>query len=256
MTSKPLEGKTILVTRAKEQAQQLTHLLKEQGGTVIEVPLIAFKPVSSNEMKSVIHTLEDYQWLVFTSANGVRFFMEEVKRLEKSIPPHSIKIAVVGTKTNEVLKHYHLEADLIPEDFVAEGLIQALAGQIKRGDRILIARGNLGRKILVEQLTELGAYVHDLPVYETVVPEDAQDELISVLNTRQVDYVTFTSSSTVDHFSEIVRGSQCKTDFKVACIGPIATRTAMKNGLTVDLTPHTYTIDHLVEQIINDAKGV
>ncbi|GAE34929.1 uroporphyrinogen-III synthase [Halalkalibacter akibai] len=253
MTDRPLASKIILVTRAKEQAQDLTKLVEAKGGTTIEVPLIAFQSLQTPEIKTAIHTINDYQWLIFTSSNGVRFFMEQYELLQQTwkLPKH-LKIAVVGQKTERTLAKYHLQADLCPDEFVAEGLIEELKGQIRNNERVLIARGNLGRDILVQQLSRIGAQVDDVTVYKTVVPE-AANQLEQVLN-HSIDYITFTSSSTVHHFMQIIRQANIQIQAKIACIGPIAAKTVQDYGLTVDVMPTTYTIDHLVEEIIADTK--
>ncbi|WP_332689549.1 uroporphyrinogen-III synthase [Halalkalibacter lacteus] len=258
MSGGPLAGKTILVTRAKEQANDLSQLIKEQGGNAVEVPLIAFESSFSKEIGQAIRQLKDYEWLLFTSANGVRFFIDHYKTVQRNEGFPAIKIAVVGTKTEEALKSYHLRADLLPKDFVAEGLIEALSPKVKKGDRVLVARGNLGRVELIQELTQLGALVEDLPVYETIHPKTATKELEAVLNNKvKIDYVTFTSSSQVHHFMNVLLdlGKELsEVGAKIACIGPIAARTARNYGLRVEIIPHTYTIEHLVEQIILDSK--
>ncbi|MFC0469439.1 uroporphyrinogen-III synthase [Halalkalibacter kiskunsagensis] len=258
MSSGPLAGKTILVTRAKEQANDLSQLIKNQGGSAVEVPLIAFQPINSKEVGQAIHHLQDYDWLIFTSVNGVHFFMNHYKTLQYDTRFPTIQIAVVGTKTEEALMSYHLSADLVPKDFVAEGLVAALSQTLKKGDRVLVARGNLGRVELIQEATKLGAFVDDLSVYETVYPKRATKQLQSALRCHaKIDYVTFTSSSQVHHYMNAlkeIRIDPKEVGAKIACIGPIAARTAKKYDLPVEIIPHTYTIEHLVEQIILDSK--
>jgi uroporphyrinogen-III synthase len=258
MSNGPLAGKTILVTRAKEQANDLSQLIKDKGGNAVVVPLIAFKPSYSNEIGQAICHLQDYQWLLFTSANGVRFFMDHYQATKQHELFPAVKIAVVGTKTEEALNNYHLKADLLPNDFVAEGLIEVLSQKVKKGDRILVARGNLGRLDLIQKLTQLGALVVDLPVYKTIHPKSATIKMQSVLkNEKTIDYITFTSSSQVHHFMNVLKELHIESTeiaAKIACIGPIAAQTAVKYGLSVEIIPHTYTIEHLVEQIILDSK--
>ncbi|MFC0557827.1 uroporphyrinogen-III synthase [Halalkalibacter alkalisediminis] len=255
MSTNPLAGKTVLVTRAKEQAQDLSLLIAKQGGTAIEVPLIAFKAVSSKELETAIHNVRTYQWLIFTSANGVRYFIKELQRYQYDLKQLPLKIAVVGTKTEQMLECYDVKADLLPVDFVAEGLVEALSGQVKKGDRVLVARGNLGRIELITGLTALGAMVDDVSVYRTIHPPEAKDQLEAVLaSLKSTDYITFTSSSTVHHFIKIIQAKGMDVKAKIACIGPIAARTAKKYGLTVTLMPSTYTIEHLVDQLILDSK--
>ncbi len=255
----PLADKKVLVTRAKEQAHALSALIRRQGGTAIEVPLLAFQPPSETQLLDhSIEQLADYQWLIFTSANGVRFFMERYKMINLAEGKLPVSIAVVGEKTEAVLEQYHIKADLLPKDYVAEGLIEALTGIVNSGDRILLARGNLGRSILNEELEKMGAFVDDLTVYETVCPESAKAHLQKVIqSSNNLDYVTFTSSSTVRHYVNILKQlhvEEIRFHPKIACIGPIAAKTAIEHGLTVDIIPPTYTIEALVEQLVYDTK--
>lgn len=259
MTRFPLAGKTVLVTRAKEQALALSKLIRRQGGEAIEIPLLAFQPSTDTEkLDWAIKDIANYQWLIFTSANGVRFFMERYNMIHQNELKLPVSIAVVGKKTEAALTHYQIKADLIPTDYVAEGLVDALAGIVSSGDRILLARGNLGRKVLNDELVRLGALVDDITVYETVCPKSAKADLQKILLAQtQIDYVTFTSSSTVSHYVEILEQLQSdgiQFQPKIACIGPIAARTAKDFGLTVDIIPPTYTIEALVEQLVFDTK--
>ncbi|MCL7748085.1 uroporphyrinogen-III synthase [Halalkalibacter alkaliphilus] len=259
MKSGPLAGKTVLVTRAKEQAHDLSRLIERQGGEAIEVPLIEFQSTNFHQVQKVLNELQDYQWLIFTSTNGVRFFMEQVQTMEQKLNFTSLKIAVVGEKTEEMLERFGLKATVIPKEYVAEGLVEALMGKVKKGERVIVARGNLGRVDLVHQLSQMGAMVTDLFVYETVCPIKAKEQLHRVLQVhKQLDYITFTSSSTVRHYIKLfklLKHEQKDTHPTVACIGPIAARTAVNNGLNVTIVPHTYTIEHLVEQIVIHSRG-
>ncbi|MDT8859500.1 uroporphyrinogen-III synthase [Alkalihalobacillus sp. MEB130] len=258
MKKGPLAGKTILVTRAKEQAKELSDQIKQQGGIPIEVPLIAFQSIYRDQVRYAINHILEYDWIIFTSVNGVRFFMNQFQRNHQVDVLSSLKIAVVGTKTEQYLTKWGLRANIIPDEYVAEGLIDSLKGNIKEGDKVLIARGNLGRAKLRLQLEELGASVLDVAVYETVCPIEAKQQLESVYQTiGKLDYVTFTSSSTVTHYIQILIDLKREIDNSnstVACIGPIAALTATKFGLRVDIVPHTYTIDHLVKEIVRHSK--
>ncbi|MET3507126.1 uroporphyrinogen-III synthase [Halalkalibacter oceani] len=259
MTELPLAGKRILVTRAKEQAEALSALIRRHGGTAIEVPLIAFQaPADGARSEAVLKQLDSYKWLVFTSANGVRFFFERLRELRLTGQSLPVNIAAVGSKTEAALSRYGLRADLIPESFVAEGLLEALSPKVERGDRLLLARGNLGRSLLPNELTKLGVQVEELIVYETVCPPSAKAELRAALEHTTLDYVTFTSSSTVSHYAELLKELEAEgvtASAKIACIGPIAARTARHYRLSVDLMPAKYTIEALVEQLVLHTKG-
>ncbi|GAE27319.1 uroporphyrinogen-III methyltransferase [Halalkalibacter wakoensis JCM 9140] len=256
MRSGPLAGKTILVTRAKEQAKEVTQLIEKQGGTTIEIPLIAFQSTINKKEADVLQHIGDYQWLIFTSSNGVRFFMDYYIQHGDRDLLKKINIAVVGTKTEETLNKYQLAANIIPQEFVAEGLIEALKGQIKKDDKVLVARGNLGRMRLINELTKLGAVVTDLTVYETFLPKKSSYDLLDVLKTENIDYVTFTSSSTVHNYIKSIEpvGIKSRNHPIIACIGPIAAKTAESYGLKVEIVPRTYTIEHFIKEIVRHSK--
>ncbi|MCM3759752.1 uroporphyrinogen-III synthase [Alkalihalobacillus oceani] len=259
MTELPLAGKRILVTRAKEQAEALSSLIRRYGGTAVEVPLIAFQaPVDDARSEAMLNALDSYEWLVFTSANGVRFFIERLRELPLTGQSLPVRIAAVGTKTEEALIRYGLRADLIPESFVAEGLLEALSTKVKKGNRLLLVRGNLGRSLLPKELTELGVQVEELIVYETVCPPEAKAELRAALKRTPVDYATFTSSSTVSHYAKLLKELEAEgvnPTAKIVCIGPISARTARQCRLSVDLMPAQYTIEAMVEQLVLHTKG-
>lgn len=255
MSNLPLANKTILVTRAKEQAKELSDLIEDKGGTAIEVPLLSFEATTDTEqVKRAIHTINDFEWLVFTSANGVRLFMEQYSKRFRHKP--CCRIAVVGEKTEMALNDFGLHADLVPKNYVAEALVEDLKGKIRKGDRILVARGNLGRPILIDELQAAGAEVTDLTVYKTVRDEQAYSALWQAFEDHKIDYVTFTSSSTVKHFVAAVDKLQLQKHHPtIACIGPIAEETATRLGLTVDVVPNVYTIEGLIDEIISHVKG-
>ncbi len=254
-----LVGKTVLVTRAKEQARELSGLIEREGGRAVEVPLIAFEAVEdTGELDEALRNLAHYKWLLFTSVNGVHFFMKRFNQLYHKRPKLPVSIAVVGEKTEAVLLSYGLKTDLLPDDYTAEGMVDALTGRIKAGDRILLVRGNRGRHVLNEAVKKMGALLHDLTVYRTIFPETAKEQLRALLQGDiMIDYVTFTSSSTVSHYTSILRELSEETGNlqqpKIACIGPIAAKTAKELGLSVHIVPETYTIEALVQQLAIDS---
>ncbi|KHF40966.1 uroporphyrinogen-III synthase [Halalkalibacter okhensis] len=259
MRNGPLAGKTVLVTRAKDQAQDLSRLIERHGGVAIEVPLIEFQSTNHQHVQRTVSNLQNYQWLIFTSTNGVRFFMQQLQDVKQAFDFTAINIAVVGEKTKQTLESFGLKATIVPKEYVAEGLVEALRGHIKKGERVIVARGNLGRLDLIHQLSQMGAIVTDLFVYETVCPKLAKEQLHRALIVhKKLDYITFTSSSTVMHYIKLhnqLKYEQREFQSTIACIGPIAAHTAVKNGLNVTIVPPIYTIEHLVEQIVIHSRG-
>ncbi|WP_088103727.1 uroporphyrinogen-III synthase [Halalkalibacter urbisdiaboli] len=253
MSHSSLAGKHILVTRAKEQAKVLSQAIRNTGGIPIEVPLLAFQPSKQQDsLQKKVDCIQQYDWLVFTSANGVRFFME-VFNQEGATQQKLPRIAVVGTKTANVLRKYGLNAEVFPNEFVAESLAKELKHYAKKGERILIVRGNLGREILAHELEQFGLIVSDVIVYETVLPNSAYESMSQLLQSQtQLDVVTFTSSSTVSHFVKLIDELGIRHQLNttaVACIGPITAKTAQELGLNVDIIPNSYTVEGLVEAI-------
>ncbi|WP_226656486.1 uroporphyrinogen-III synthase [Pseudalkalibacillus hwajinpoensis] len=241
--SSPLSGKRVMVTRAREQAATFTKLIEEREGISIEIPLISFEP-----RKQLLHSLRlsEYSWVLFTSANGVRFFLNQVKL------PKGVKIGAVGSKTAKALKRYGIQIDLMPDDFVAEGLVAALAKQATPDEKILLPRGNLGRAVLPGQLSELGYEVTDLPIYDTVIPFESKAALIEVVENRACDVITFTSSSTVHHFVQLLGANNLKDQLKgitIVVIGPITEKTLRSYGIVPQVVPEQYTIEGMLESL-------
>lgn len=238
-----LSGKRVLVTRAREQAATFSRLIEERGGLSVEIPLIAFEP-RTEVLKNI--EIEEFGWVVFTSSNGVRFFFEETSL------PSSIKVAAVGSKTARELKHHNVTIDLLPDDYTAEGLASALSENVDRGQSLLLPRGNLSRKILPEKLTEMGFTVRDLTIYDTIIPYDSGRALRELVNKKDIDVITFTSSSTVHHFVELLKVEDLKTTLNgvtIGVIGPITEKTLLSYGLKPDVVPEKYTIEGLLKSL-------
>ncbi|MDQ0481409.1 uroporphyrinogen-III synthase [Guptibacillus hwajinpoensis] len=239
----PLSGKRVLVTRAREQAAAFTKLINERGGLSVEIPLISFEP-RNDILKSI--EVEKYHWILFTSANGVRFFFQH------STLPKNSKVGAVGTKTAKVLEKYGVQIDLLPEDFIAEGLVAAMSRYTFTGEKILLPRGNLGRDELPEQLSELGYDVTDLPIYNTVIPQGSGEALEKVADEQALDVITFTSSSTVHHFMQLLEAKNLKDRFKgitIVVIGPITAETLLSYGFHPHVVPEKYTIEGMLESL-------
>jgi uroporphyrinogen-III synthase len=248
MASGPLSGKTVLVTREKEQAKAFSEKLREAGAIPIEIPLIAISPSSHREeIERCARQLSDYDWLIFTSANGVRFFFPFVKK--KALLP---KVAVVGKKTAAALKAHGVSPAVVPDEFVAEGVIEALKPLVKPHDRVLLVKGNLARTVLRDALIDMGADVTDLIVYKTSMNEAGKEQLLCLLREKKLDVITFTSSSTVQSFMRMVEGEDTASlldGCAIACIGPITKEMAEKAGLSVHICPNEYTIDAMIKEM-------
>ncbi|WP_236611067.1 uroporphyrinogen-III synthase [Halalkalibacterium ligniniphilum] len=251
-----MSGKRVLVTRAKEQAKSLSVLIKNEGGIPIEIPLIAFqRPRNKEAFQHIERELETYDWIIFTSANGVRFFLESLQEQQiRSLP----KVAVVGRKTEKALKGYGITPSLIPDKFVAESLADALLAEVSDGQRLLFARGNLSRPFLPRVFEERGFAVTELTVYETIIPKEAEHTLLDALQNESIDIFTFTSSSTVKHFHSLLANqswSEWTKSAVFAYIGPIAANTAKEKGLPIHVVADPYTSEGLIDALSSYLKG-
>lgn len=248
----PLFGRTVLVTRARSQASKLTARLEQLGARVIEAPAIRLEaPVDHYEaLDQSIARLSDYQWLIFTSANGVEHFFNRLLAAGKDARALGYaKIAAIGTATAEKLRQYGLTADIVPQEFRAEGIIEALKGQLPAHVRILLPRAQEAREILPDKLREMGALVDVVAAYRTVCGEVDSEALKKDLLAGAINLITFTSSSTVTNLVQILGSAEPILPVKTACIGPITADTARQNGIEPDITADTYTIDGMIEAI-------
>lgn len=201
----PLQGKCILVTRSPSQSQEFSQSLRNLGAEVVEMPTLVITPPDSwAELDQAIAHLEQYDWLILTSVNGVESFFARLAHGNKNHTHLShLKIAVVGEKTGQSLNQYGITPDLIPKDFIADSLLASFQAQklIAPSTKILFPRVQSGgREILVEELSKLGATVHAVPAYESRCPERIEAIALECLQSRKVDFITFTSSKTVRHF--------------------------------------------------------
>jgi len=253
MNTRPLTGITVLVTRGKDQAKEFSEKLSKLGAVPLETPLISFSlPETIEPAKQAIKEIHKYDWLIFTSKNGVDFFFQ---LLEEPIKMEDLpKIAVVGKKTAKALERIGIEPALVPEKFVAEGLIEELKPLVAPYERVLLVKGNLARPILKQSLEEIGACVTDAVVYETKLNSEGKQETIDLLIKGKIDVITFTSPSTVQGFMKILEGLDWHQLLKhsvIACIGPITKQAAEREGLQVQICPENYTIDDMIEAIVN-----
>lgn len=257
--AKPLFGKTIVVTRARHQASSLSEKLEELGACVVECPLIEIvPPTDPRALTDAVEGIERYRWIVFTSANGVDAFFAEAEAHGKDARLLAGKeIAVIGSGTEAALARFGITQVAVPESFCAEGLAALIADRIVPGERVLLARAETARDVLVRVLEERGAEVDDVAAYATRKAAGCSEALDAALRDNAVDAVTFTSSSTVLNFVECLRGQTSRiAGAALYSIGPITTQTMRDAGLEPRGQAHTYTIDGLVETMRESLEGV
>lgn len=254
LKNKPLFGKKILVTRTREQASYLSQRIEELGGEAIEFPTIQIdKPDTYDEIDRALGELEKYRWVIFTSTNGVAAFFDRMKKLNFDIRLlHGAKLCAIGPATAKALQDMGFTIEYIPEEYRAEGMIDGLRDKIQPGDCILLPRADIAREVLIEELEAMGANVDNIHAYRTVVPEQSQSKLVELLKEGEIHTITFTSSSTVRNFIQILGEENRKllSGIKLAAIGPITESTAREMGLHIDIQAEEYTIDGLVKAMV------
>ncbi|MBS3973328.1 MAG: uroporphyrinogen-III synthase [Actinobacteria bacterium] len=255
----PLEGLTIVVTRARKQARELIGLLELSGALVLEFPVIkTVEPEDWSSADAAIRDLATYEWVVFTSANSVKSFIARMELLGVRIESlTALRVAAVGTSTARHLASHGVAIDLLPDDFVAEGLIERFEKVgIGQGTRILLPRALHAREILPETLREWGATVDVVPVYRTVLGEGNHDTLAS-MEAGEVDVITFTSPSTVDNFLQLVASTGARDvlgKVAIAAIGPVTSEAIRAHGRAVDIEAAPHTVTGLVRAIARWAQ--
>jgi uroporphyrinogen III methyltransferase / synthase len=252
---RPLFGKRILVTRARDQAVEFTELLKLYGADPVEFPTIEVVPPESwDALDEGIRRIEEYDWLIFTSVNGVVYFLERLRAGGKDIRAlRGIKLCAIGPRTAQEIERMGVRVDLIPDEYVAEALIEQMGRQELKGRRILIPRAAVARDILPEALARMGARVDVVPAYRTIRPTRDVDWVKNVLQARQISVITFTSSSTARNFVDMFGPDEARRLLQgvaVACIGPITARTVEDYGLAVQILPKDSTIPSLAQAIV------
>ena len=245
----PLFGQRVVVTRAAGQAEALSERLRALGAQALELPTIEIRPLDDySALDLAIAKLATYDWLIFTSANGVRFFLERLDRSRHDLRAVRGQIAAIGPATRAALETVHLKVDCIGKEFVAESLVEALAGYELTGRRVLLARAAAARDVLPRALAARGGVVDVVPAYCTVTPESLAARAAEVLAQRP-DWITFTSSSTIENLAKAA-GAEALAGVRVASIGPVTSATAKKFGIPVAAEASSYTIDGLIAAII------
>jgi uroporphyrinogen-III synthase len=250
--SLPLLDKTVLIPRGEHQAKPFSQLVERYGGIPIEIPLIAFRPIEKNQrLHDFLIALDTYDWIIFTSNVTVETFFSFFK--EDGVGEAFPKIAVIGKKTAEVLMERGLSPAFVPSSYVAEAFVEEFIPFIDKGSKILLPKGNLAREYIARSLTEVGAQVDEVVIYETYMPEDSRVKLAGMLSVGRLDILTFTSPSTVDHLMEVVKEYGLEEQLKecmIGCIGPITEKKLRAYGLTVHASPKVYTVKDMINSTI------
>lgn len=252
--NKPFFGKRVLVTRTREQASRLSETIHALGGEPVEYPTISIaEPDDYATMDRAIQEIESFDWIIFTSVNGVVSFFKRLRHHRQDVRSlHRARLCAIGPKTREALENYGLLVETVPGEYRAEEIVRELQDKIASGDRVLLPRAAIARKVLPEALTAMGAVVTEIPAYRTLTGGGASGQITDMLQRKEIQVITFTSSSTVQNFVKILdvpNLSALLEGITVACIGPITADTARDLGVKVDVVAGEYTIEGLVKSI-------
>ncbi len=257
--NRPLFGKRIVVTRSRSQASKLVQILDAKGAMCHEIPTIAIAAPSDDfaGLDLGIAQIESYDWLVLTSQNGVQCFFDRLFAKGKDVRAlGKAKVACIGPVTAKALQAYGLRADCVPSDYKAEDLLAEMKKSLKPGEKIFIPRAKEARGILPEGLRAAGAFVDVAEAYRTEADTAHRAALLDLLEKREVDIITFTSSSTVRNLMTLIRGKETLlSGVTLACIGPITADTCREYGFAPAIISDVYTIDGLVEAIETYCHG-
>ncbi len=252
--NRPLFGRRVLITRTRDQASLLAARLSEEGALPVELPTIEItEMVDGKKFDAAVEKLLRgyFDWIVFTSENGAAIFFDHLWSRELDARALNAGVAAIGSQTAKTLFLFGVLADLVPEEYVAEGLLRAFEEQFDlKGQKVLLARAKGARDALLDGLRKQGAIVEELRLYEATIPKQVSAEALELVRDGRIDIVTFTSSSTVRNLLEMLNGDmESLKKSVIACIGPVTAKTAKELGLRVDVTASEYTVEGLVAAI-------
>ena len=244
----PLFGRRIVVTRAKDQADSLSTPLRQLGAEVVELPTIEIRPASDyGPLDAAIARLSEYAWLIFTSVNGVKYFLDRLDAATADLRSIRGRLCAIGPATRDALQRFHLKVDVMADEYVAEGLLRSLEHFDLKGARVLIARAAVARDILPDELRKRGAEVDVVEAYRTGVPGDLAGRAAIVLR-EKADWITFTSSSTATNLIAAT-GSTGLGGARIASIGPVTSATLRDLGVTVAVEAAPHTVPGVIDAI-------
>jgi len=264
-SAKPLTGIRVLVGRARHQASALSSELRRLGATVLEIPFIEIRqPRSFKPLDAALKNLDEYDWLILTSVNGVEAMGQRMEKLkldfnllrsgqgDRTGSARKLSIAAIGPATKKAIEQRGIKVDVVPKEYVAESVVRSLRRRVK-GKRVLLVRAKVARDVIPRELRKAGALLDVIEAYETVVPASSRTRLQAVLKSakKRPHLVTFTSSSTVRNFVALV-GARKKSlaGIRLASIGPVTSSTLRELGLEVGVEATEFTIPGLIEAIV------
>ena len=260
-----LAGKTVVITRARAQAGEFVTELESYGADVVVCPTIQIKPLEDYaRLDEAIEHLYGYDWLIFTSVNGVDHFFERLSQQQRDAHElDEIKVCAIGDATAERLQSFQVHVDVVPAEFKAEGVYAALVSFVGgeeslRGVNNLIPRASVARDFLPKALDQAGARVDVVPAYSTLLPDNLDKGHVAAMLSGNADCIAFTSSSTVRNLASLFDTQDLSVplaDVVVACIGDVTTNTANEYGLTVEIQPQEFTIPSLAQAIAEYFRG-
>jgi uroporphyrinogen-III synthase len=287
-TTQALAGIRVLVGRARHQAGALSSELQKLGATVVEIPFIEIRaPRSFKPLDTALKNLDTYDWLILTSVNGVEAMSQRMEKLDlpqsfqsrggqdreghdfsraakaekknaaSAAESRKLRVAAIGPATKKAIEQRGIQVDVVPKEYVAESVVRSLKNKVK-GKRVLLVRAKVARDVIPNELRKAGAHVDVVEAYETVVPQSSRTSLRAALKNpaKRPHVVTFTSSSTVKNFVELIGAKAPKArssllnGIRMASIGPVTSATLRDLGLTVDIAAKEFTIPGLIEAIM------
>ncbi|WP_079479507.1 uroporphyrinogen-III synthase [Halobacillus salinus] len=242
-----LTGRTVLVTRGKTQAASMVHAIERQGGNVIHTPLVTFQVNNTRENQRILIQLHDYDWVFFTSSNGVKFFFTILNDINIEVPVN-LRFAVVGEKTERTLEKYGYQADFVPSSFKGSKMGKEFFERFEPSMSILYVRGNRSKDDLIDNFKEQQVFFQTITAYDTLLVKNDKHKIEKLVENGEIDALTFTSPSTVEAFSEMIEIDDV-CSIPCFCIGPTTASEAEAAGFRHIFIPESYTIDHMVDSL-------
>lgn len=250
---KPLFGKTVVITRPEAQSAAFADLLSEAGARVVSFPTIQIVPPEDfTDLDAAIGNIEGYDWIIFTSVNGVRSFFDRLYHLGKDARALAgVRVCAIGPATSKAVERHGIRVDLLPESYISESVVSAFRKAGGPGRRVLLPRAEIARDIIPESLTAMGAHCDVITAYHTIPSGMTAEDFRRITETGTIDIITFTSPSTVDNLIGMVGKENVPGDALIACIGPVTKEAAEKAGLTVHIMAGSYTVEGMMDAMIN-----
>ena len=250
---KPLFGKTVVMTRPEAQSAAFAQLLYETGARVVSFPTIKIVPPGDyTPLDRAIEHIDTYDWIILTSVNGVRSFFDRLYHLGKDARSLAgVRLCAIGPATAKTVERHGIRVDLVPESYISESVVSAFKTAGGAGRKVLLPRAEIARDIIPESLTAMGAHCDVITAYQTVPSGMTAEDFHMLTGTGTVDIITFTSPSTVDNFIDMIGKENIPGDALIACIGPVTKEAAEAAGLTVHIMATSYTVEGMMDAMID-----